>query len=65
MPLAPSTFQRLMEQVMSGLMPEKCLTYIDDVLVIGKTFPEHLENLESVFQRLREAQLKLKPPNAS
>ena len=58
---APSMFQRLMETVMSGLMPKKCLTYIDDVLVVGKEFNEHLSNLESTFERLREANLKLKP----
>ena len=58
---APSTFQRLMETVMSGLMPKKCLTYIDDVLVVGKEFNEHLSNLESTFERLQEANLKLKP----
>ena len=56
----PSTFQRLMEKVMSGLMPEKCLTYIDDILVVGTNFSEHLSNLEAVFERLREASLKLK-----
>ena len=58
---APSTFQRLMETVMADLMPEKCLTYIDDVLVIGESFEEHLANLEAVLTRLREANLKLKP----
>lgn len=49
---APSTFQCLMETMMSGLMPKKCLMYIDDVLVIGKEFNEHLSNLESTFERL-------------
>ena len=58
---APSTFQRLMETVMTGLTPRKCLVYIDDLLVMGRTFPEHLANLQEVLQRLREADLKLKP----
>ena len=58
---APSTFQRLMERVLEGLTPAKCQVYIDDVLVIGSTFDQHLANLEAVFKRLREAQLKLKP----
>ena len=34
---------------------------IDDVLVIGESFEEHLANLEAVLTRLREANLKLKP----
>ena len=58
---APSTFQRLMERVLEGLTPVKCQVYIDDVLVVGATFEEHLVNLEAVFMRLREARLKLKP----
>ena len=62
---APSMFQWLMQTVMSRLIPGKCLVYIDDLLVIGKTFTEHLANLELVLQRLREANLKLKPAKCS
>ena len=39
---APATFQRLMEEVLAGLAREKCLIYLDDVLVMGQTFPEHV-----------------------
>lgn len=58
---APATFQRLMESVLAGLARESCTVYIDDVLVMGKTFEEHLGNLQKVFERLRLAGLKLKP----
>ena len=58
---APATFQRLMETVLMDLMPSKCLDYIDDILVIGKTFEDHLDNLTAVLERLRAARLKLKP----
>ena len=37
------------------------MDYIDDILVVGQMFEEHLENLRMVLQRLREASLKLKP----
>jgi hypothetical protein len=40
-------------------MYDSCLVYLDDVIVIGHTFPEHLRNLKKVFERLREAFLKL------
>ena len=35
--------------------------YLDDVIVFSKTREEHLERLGGVFQKLREAGLKLKP----
>ena len=57
---APATFQRLMEQVLQGIAREKCLVYLDDVLVIGRTL-EHLGNLREVFIRLSRAGLRLKP----
>jgi hypothetical protein len=58
---ATATFERLMETVLRGLTYDSCLVYLDDVIVIGRTFPEHLRNLKKVFERLREAHLKLKP----
>ena len=58
---APATFQRLMETVLVGLTRSCCLVYLDDVMVIGKSFSEHLTNLRRVFERFREANLKLKP----
>lgn len=58
---APSIFQRLMGLVLAGLTWESCLAYLDDVMVFGRTFDEHLERLQSVFERFRGAGLKLKP----
>jgi hypothetical protein len=58
---APASFQRLMEAVLNGLGFEKCLVYLDDVCILGKTFSESLENLCSVLTRFRQANLKLKP----
>ena len=61
MPFAPATFQRLMEIVLNGLARDVCMVYLDDILVMGKTFTEHLENLQRVFLRLKDAGLTLKP----
>ena len=41
----PATFQRLMSKVLKGLINQKCMVYLDDILVMGRTFTEHLENL--------------------
>ena len=62
---APATFQRLMEKVLVNLTPHKCLCYLDDIIILGRTFEEALKNLREVFQRLREANLKLKPSKCS
>ena len=62
---APATFQRLMDLVLAGLQWSHCLVYLDDVIILGRSFVEHLHNLQAVFKRLREAGLKLKPSKCS
>jgi hypothetical protein len=47
----PATFERLVGTVLRGLTYESCLVYLDDVIMIGRTFQEHLLNLQEVFQR--------------
>ena len=37
------------------------LIYLDDLIIFSKTFEEHLERLQLVFDRLQEHGLKLKP----
>ena len=58
---APATFQRLMDMVLAGLQWSMCLVYLDDIIVMGKSFEDHISNLSAVFDRLREANLRLKP----
>ena len=54
----PATFQQLVDMVLAGMQWKSCL---DDVIIVGKTFQDNLRNLREVFQRLRDAGLKLKP----
>ncbi|XP_017474733.1 PREDICTED: RNA-directed DNA polymerase homolog [Rhagoletis zephyria] len=42
---APATFERLMERVLKGLHWKTCLVYLDDIIVIGKNFKDHLHKL--------------------
>lgn len=58
---SPATFQRLMFIVFGDMNIEKLLIYLDDLIVFSKTFDEHLERLQQVFDRLRKHGLKLKP----
>ncbi|KAL5457414.1 hypothetical protein EMCRGX_G034666 [Ephydatia muelleri] len=58
---APATFQRLMDRVLNDLKWTDCLVYFDDIVVVGRTFSEHLHCLGNVLTRLRQAGLKLQP----
>jgi len=49
---APATFQRLMEQVLSGLHWKTLLIYLDDVIIISADFDTHVSRLREVFDRL-------------
>ncbi|MCG8113674.1 MAG: RNase H-like domain-containing protein, partial [Candidatus Thiodiazotropha taylori] len=49
-----------MDIVLRGLQWEKCLCYLDDVIVFGSSFEVALENLKAVFERYRQANLKIK-----
>ena len=56
---APSVFQRLMDLVLCGLTYVTCLVYLDDIIVYSRDFDSHMQHLQEVFERLREANLKL------
>ncbi|UYV82319.1 K02A2.6-like [Cordylochernes scorpioides] len=58
---APATFERLMELVLRGLTWKTCLVYLDDVMVMGRTFGEHLKNFQEIFNRFKAANLGLNP----
>ena len=62
---APATFERLMEQILNGLNWRTCLVYLDDIIVTGKTFDEHLDDLMEVFERIRKPGMKLSPKKCS
>lgn len=58
---APATFSRAMDLVLRGLNWEIVLAFLDDVVVLGATVADHLENLETVLKRFVQYGLKLKP----
>ena len=62
---SPSSFQRLMEKVLEGLTMVTCAVYIDDIIVFGASREELYSRLTEVFQRLRAANLTLKPKKCS
>ncbi|CAK1578191.1 unnamed protein product [Parnassius mnemosyne] len=62
---APATFERLMGLVPTGPIGDACLVYSDDIIIVGRTFEEHLQNLERVLMNIQSANLKLSPKKCS
>ena len=58
---AASTFQRTMELALQGLQWVTCLVYIDDIITYGRNFTEHIQRVDEVLNRIKQAALKLKP----
>ncbi|CAK1591326.1 unnamed protein product [Parnassius mnemosyne] len=58
---APATFQKLMNTCLSGLQGSRCFVYLDDIVVYSHDLNSHIQNLASVFSRLRNYNLKLQP----
>ena len=56
----PATFQRAMHHVLSGLIWDAVVVYLDNISGVGETFEENLENLVEVLGRFRKFGLKLK-----
>ena len=62
---APATFQRLMNLVLAGVQWSECLVYLDDIIVLGKSYEDHLRNLSTVLHKLQCANLRLKLPKCN
>ncbi|KAL6440856.1 hypothetical protein ACFW04_003346 [Cataglyphis niger] len=58
---APATFQRLMDQVLSGLQGSELFVYLDDIVLYASSLREHEIKFDKLAERLRQANLKLQP----
>ena len=47
-----------MNLILSGMLWSECLVYLDDIIIFGRMFKEHLGHLASVLGRLHEDGLK-------
>ena len=57
----PSAFQREMQHVLLFFPWRKGIVFIDDVLILGNTFVEHLQLVEKVLRTLAVHGVKIKP----
>jgi len=62
---APATFQRLMNKLFTGAKWNFLFVYVDDLLIVSKTFEEHIRHIEQVLKQLDEAGLRLRPKKCS
>lgn len=54
-----ATWQRLIERVLGEDLKENVFVYLDDIIIVSKSFEHHLELLTKVFERLEKAGLTI------
>ncbi|CAM8914001.1 unnamed protein product [Rhodiola kirilowii] len=58
---AGATYQRAMQKIFKDMMHKTIECYVDDVVVKSKAMSDHVQDLRTVFERLRKCQLKMNP----
>ena len=56
---APAFFQHMVDTVLDRLVWNKCVAYLDDIFILGKTWEEHVANCDVVFSKLDQSKLKI------
>jgi len=54
---APSTFMRLMNEVLHAFIGRFVMVYFDDILIYNKSLEDHFHHLRAIFNALRDASL--------
>jgi hypothetical protein len=54
---APSTFMRLMNNILRAFIGKFMVVYFDDILIYSKSINKHIDYLRAVFNALRDAHL--------
>jgi hypothetical protein len=58
---APATYQRYIDVVLMGLKGIDCLVYLEDIICFSATMEEHAQKLQTIFERLEQANFKIQP----
>jgi hypothetical protein len=54
---SPSTFMRLMNEVLKEFIGNFVIVYLDEILIFSNTEEEHLRHLKMVLRRLQQENL--------
>ena len=55
---APATFQRAMNYVLRNEINRTYLVYLDDIIILGTSLQEHINNIRKLFPYIENAQPK-------
>lgn len=58
---APSTFQKVMNNILLGIQNERYCVYRDGLIILSSTTHDQIFQLIEVFKRLPSANLKIQP----
>ena len=50
---APSTFMRLMNEMLKEFIDKFVIVYLDDILIFNRTKEEHLQHVRRVLEKLQ------------
>eukprot|EP00253_Pinus_taeda_P024940 PITA_24940 len=57
---APSTFMRLMNEMLKEFIGKFVIVYLDDILIFSRTRGEHLQHVRRVLEKLQQNKLLIK-----
>jgi hypothetical protein len=58
---APTTFQLMINTVLSGLTGTRYFVFLDDIVIYANSLSEHDAKLREMFGRIRKYNLRLQP----
>lgn len=58
--MAPSCFQAIINNVLVSLVGQKAHVYLDDIIIMGTSFGDHVGNLTEVLNKVKAAKLMVK-----